>query len=302
MNNSDKIAAAFDGKKAFIAFITGGDPDIETTEKLIIEMADCGVDIIEIGIPFSDPVAEGIVIQQADERALAGGCTLDKLFEMVGRVRLKISIPLLFMTYINPIFVYGKEKFLQNCAACGIDGVIVPDLPFEERGELADDCIKYNVAQISMVAPTSLEIPRAIEMNSMAAVAADGGGHRLCRCHSNPESINALRDCYSERFTKIAEGAKGFIYCVSSLGVTGVRSEISTDIAGIIRQIKQVTDTPCAIGFGISTPEQARDMARISDGVIIGSAIVRIVAEHGRECVSAVGEYVRAVKESVLDI
>lgn len=254
----NKIAKAFEGKKAFIAFITGGDPDIETTEKLILSMAEAGVDILEIGIPFSDPIAEGIVIQEADERALANGCTVDKLFEMVKRIRTKVDIPLLFMTYVNPIFVYGKERFIERCNYCGIDGVIVPDLPFEERGELADDCAKYGICQISMIAPTS-----------------------------------------QERIGVIAKSAEGFLYCVSSLGVTGVRSEIGGNAAEMIAQVREASSVPCAVGFGISTPEQARDMAVMSDGVIIGSAIVKLVAEYGRQSIEPVKEFVKSIKDVI---
>ena len=254
----NKIAQAFEGKKAFIAFITGGDPDIETTEKLIIAMAEAGVDIIEIGIPFSDPVAEGIVIQEADERALANGCTVDKLFDMVKRVRQKTQIPLLFMSYVNPIFVYGKERFMEKCRQTGIDGIIVPDLPFEEKDELADTCAKYGITQISMIAPTS-----------------------------------------QERIESIVKDSEGFIYCVSSLGVTGVRSEINTGIAEMVQQVKSISSTPCAIGFGISTAQQAREMAAVSDGVIVGSAIVKLVAEHGRECVEPVVRFVEGICEGL---
>ena len=250
----NKIEMAFKEKKAFIAFITGGDPDIETTEKLIIAMAQAGVDIIEIGIPFSDPVAEGIVIQEADERALTNGCTVDKLFEMVKRIRDKVETPLLFMSYVNPIFVYGKERFMLNCKSCGIDGVIVPDLPYEEKDELEVECKKYGITQISMIAPTS-----------------------------------------GERIDTIAKNAEGFIYCVSSLGVTGVRGEINTSIADLIKNIKKISTTPCAVGFGISTPEQAKEMAEISDGVIVGSAIVKLIAEHGRNSIIPVEQYVKSM-------
>ncbi|MCL2054263.1 MAG: tryptophan synthase subunit alpha [Oscillospiraceae bacterium] len=254
----NRISKAFEGKKAFITFITGGDPDIETTERLIYAMAEAGVDIIEIGIPFSDPVAEGIVIQQADERALANGCTVDKLFEMVKRARQRVTLPLLFMTYINPVFAYGTERFMEKCADCGIDGVIVPDLPFEERGEISEECKKYGITQISLIAPTS-----------------------------------------EARIEVIAKESEGFLYCVSSLGVTGVRSDISADIGGVINQIKRITETPCAIGFGISTPEQARAMADISDGVIVGSAIVKIIAEHGTDSVEPVKQFVSTIKSNL---
>lgn len=247
-----------DGKKAFIAFITGGDPDIETTENLVVAMAESGVDIIEIGIPFSDPIAEGIVIQKADERALANGCTIDKLFQMVKRVRTKTNIPLLFMTYINPIFAYGKERFIEKCADCGIDGIIVPDLPFEEKDELADECKKYGVTHIFMIAPTS-----------------------------------------KERIEMIAKNAEGFLYCVSSLGVTGVRKIINGNIAETVSQVRKISPVPCVIGFGISTPEQARNMSEISDGIIIGSAIVNLVAEYGRESIEPVKRFITSIKENI---
>ncbi|MGE4273982.1 MAG: tryptophan synthase subunit alpha [Desulfitobacterium sp.] len=253
-----RITEAFKNHKAFIAFITGGDPDIETTEKLIPAMAKAGADLIEIGIPFSDPVAEGIVIQEADERALKGGCTTDKLFDMVTRIRKTNDVPLLFMTYLNPVYTYGKEKFIRRCAECGIDGIIVPDMPFDEKDELAEVCESNNIDLISMIAPSS-----------------------------------------EERITLIAKEAKGFIYCVSSLGVTGVRSQITTDIAKMVQKVRGVTDVPCAIGFGISTPEQAGSMAKLSDGAIVGSAIVKLIAEHGKNSVEHVSEYVRSIKQGI---
>jgi len=254
----NRIARACKGKKTLIAFITGGDPDIETTEKLIVALAQSGADIIEIGIPFSDPVAEGIVIQQANERALRGGCTVDVIFDMVKRVREKVGIPILFMTYINPVFVYGKEEFMRRCSECGIDGIIVPDLPFEERDEIEGECERYGITQISMISPTS-----------------------------------------RERIETIAKDAQGFLYCVSSLGVTGVRSEINTNASEMIAQVKSISSIPCAIGFGISTPQQARDMAAVADGVIIGSAIVRIVAEKGGQCVEPVRDFVLSVSQAL---
>ncbi|MGI6086280.1 MAG: tryptophan synthase subunit alpha [Acetivibrionales bacterium] len=252
-----RITEAFKNHKALIAFVTGGDPDIGTTEKLIPAMADAGADLIEIGIPFSDPVAEGIVIQEADERALKGGCTTDKLFEMVKRVRKKTSIPLLFMTYLNPVYSYGKEKFMKKCAQCGIDGIIVPDMPFEEKGELEGVCRLYGVDLISMIAPNS-----------------------------------------KERVSLIAKEAKGFIYCVSSLGVTGVRDGISTQIGELIRKVRGVTNVPCAVGFGISTPQQASEFAMLSDGIIIGSAIVKLIAKYGKNCVRPVSEYIQSIRKA----
>ena len=254
----NKIAKAFESKKALVAFITGGDPNIETTEKLIVAMADSGADIIEIGIPFSDPVAEGPVIEDADERALAGGCTVDKLFDMVKRVRKRVDIPLLFMTYANPVFAYGTEKFMANCADCGIDGVIVPDIPFEERDELSGVCKEYGIAQIYLVAPTS-----------------------------------------KERVEMIAAESEGFLYCVSSIGVTGMRDQISTNVAEMVSTARQVTNTPCAVGFGISTPAQARTIAAVSDGVIIGSAIVQLVADFGEDSIAPVSGFIKQVRDAL---
>ena len=245
-------------EKALIAFITGGDPDIETTEKLILAMEEAGADIIEIGIPFSDPVAEGIVIQEADARALAAGCTVDKLFDMVKRLRDKTDIPLLFMTYANPIYAYDKDRFMKKCFEVGIDGIIVPDVPYEEKDEFESECNRYDIDLISLIAPTS-----------------------------------------GERAKKIALEAQGFLYCVSSLGVTGTRTDINTNIAELITQVKKVSSIPCAVGFGISTPEQAREMAKISDGVIVGSAIVKLIAEFGKDSVIPVKDFICKMKPSV---
>ncbi|MCI2112697.1 MAG: tryptophan synthase subunit alpha [Ruminococcus sp.] len=252
------IKKAFENGKAFIPFVTAGDPDLETTEKLLIEMSKNGADIIEIGIPFSDPIAEGIVIQEADLRALASGTTTDKIFEMVKRVRSEIKCALAVMTYMNPIFVYGTDKFMQRCSECGISAVIVPDTPFEEKQELAPYCDKHGVELVSLIAPTS-----------------------------------------HDRIKMIAKEAQGFVYCVSSMGVTGVRSEITTDIGEMVRLVKSVSDTPCAVGFGISTPEQAKKMAESADGVIVGSAIVKIVAKYGKDCIKPVCDYVRSMKEAI---
>lgn len=256
-----KIRKAFENGKAFIPFVTGGDPTLDVTEQLLYAMQDAGADLIEIGIPFSDPVAEGIVIQEANERALAAGCTTDKLFDMILRARQKVTVPMVFLTYVNPIYTYGKEKFMKRCVECGMDGIIVPDLPYEEKEELSGVCEQYDVDLISLIAPTS-----------------------------------------HERIRMIAKEAKGFVYCVSSLGVTGVRSEIKTNIAEMTKMVKEETDVPCAVGFGISTPEQAAAMARVSDGAIVGSAIVKLVAKHGENAVSAVAQYVREMKAAVMTI
>lgn len=254
-----RIENAFKNGKAFISFLTGGDPDLETSEKLIYAMDKAGADLIEIGVPFSDPIAEGPVIQEANERALAAGCTTDKLFDMVARVRKNTQIPLVYLTYINPIFTYGTEKFMKKCKECGIDGLIIPDLPYEEKEEIADICKEYGVDMISLIAPTS-----------------------------------------HERITMIAREAQGFVYCVSSLGVTGVRTEIKTDVSEMVDLVKKATDVPCAVGFGIAAPEQAENMAKVADGAIVGSAIVKIIAEHGRNSEQPVFDYVKSMKEAVV--
>lgn len=254
----NRIQEVFDNKKAFIPFITAGDPDLAVTEALVPAMAEAGADMIELGIPFSDPVAEGIVIQEADLRALASGTTTDQIFDSVRRIRQKTDVPLAFMTYINPVFAYGVDKFMEHAVDCGIDALIVPDMPFEERDELLPACRKYGMVLIYLVAPTS-----------------------------------------RERAQAIARESEGFVYCVSSLGVTGVRSEITTNIKEMVDTVKQGKDVPCAIGFGISTPEQARKMASQSDGVIVGSAIVKMIAQYGADCVAPVCAYVRQMKEAV---
>lgn len=254
-----KIQEAFQNGKAFIPFITAGDPSIADTERFILTMADSGADLIEVGIPFSDPIAEGIVIQEADIRSLSAGTTTDQVFDMVSRVRKKISIPLVFMTYVNPVYHYGYEKFFARCEEVGISGIIIPDLPYEEKTEVDVPAIAHGVELISMIAPTS-----------------------------------------EDRIRTIAKEARGFIYVVSSMGVTGVRSDITTDLASMVGAIREVTDTPCAIGFGISTPEQAEKMAGIADGVIVGSAIVKIVAKSGKNAAPEIAAYVRKMKDAAM--
>jgi tryptophan synthase alpha chain len=253
-----KIKNAFENKKAFIPFITCGDPDLETTKKIVRAAVDNGADLIELGIPFSDPTAEGPVIQGANLRALKGGVTTDKIFDLVRELRQDITIPMVFMTYANVVYSYGAEKFIKTCNEIGMDGIILPDLPYEEKEEFEDVCEKYDVDLISLIAPTS-----------------------------------------KNRIAMIAKEAKGFIYVVSSLGVTGMRTEIKTDLKSIVDIIKDNTDVPCAIGFGISTPEQAKKMAYISDGAIVGSAIIKIIAEHGKEAAPFVGEYVKSMKDAI---
>ena len=253
---AQRIREAFLKGKAFIPFLTCGDPDLETTGKLVKAAVENGADIIELGIPFSDPTAEGPVIQGANLRALQGGVTTDRIFEFVRELRKEVTVPFVFMTYANVVFSYGAEDFISTCQKIGIEGIILPDLPFEEKEEFAPICKKYGVALISMIAPTS-----------------------------------------DKRIAMIAKEAEGFIYIVSSLGVTGTRSEITTDLSSIVKVVRENTDVPCAIGFGISAPEQAEKMARIADGVIVGSAIVKKVGEYGRDAVPVVTEYVKKIKK-----
>lgn len=253
------ISRAFAHGKAFIPFITCGDPSLEVTEALVRAMAAAGADLIELGIPFSDPTAEGPVIQEANVRALSGGVTTDQVFDMVRRLRRQVSVPMVFMTYANVVYSYGAGAFLQTAAEIGMDGLILPDVPLEEREEFAAPCRQYGLDLIPLIAPTS-----------------------------------------ERRIAEIAAAAEGFVYCVSSLGVTGVRAQITTDVGSMVALVKRSRpDIPCAVGFGISTPEQARAMAAVSDGAIVGSAIVRLCAQYGADCVPHVEEYVRCMKEAV---
>lgn len=257
MNRIEKV---FQNKKAFIPFVTAGDPTLAITKDLVLCMEKAGADLIELGIPFSDPVAEGPVIQEADNRALANGATTDKIFEMVEELRKESRIPIAFMTYINPIYTYGVERFMKQCSKAQVDAIIVPDMPFEEKEEIKPYCDQYGIILISMIAPTSME-----------------------------------------RIRMIAKEADGFLYCVSSMGVTGERSVLGTGIEEMIHQAKESKDIPCAIGFGISTPEQAKAMSSLADGVIVGSAIVKLVGEYGEDSIPYVEDYVRRMKEACLN-
>jgi tryptophan synthase alpha chain len=252
------IRSAFLNGKAFIPFITCGDPDLETTAKVVRAAVENGADLVELGIPFSDPTAEGPVIQGANIRALRGGVTTDRVFDLVRELRRDVKVPMVFMTYANVVFSYGAERFISTCSEIGIDGLILPDLPYEEKDEFLPICRKYGVDLISLIAPTS-----------------------------------------ENRIAMIAREAEGFLYIVSSLGVTGTRSEIKTDLGSIVEVVRQNTDIPCAIGFGISTPEQAKRMADISDGAIVGSAIIKILEKYGRDAAGYVGEYVKSMKDAI---
>ena len=256
----NRLSKVFDtpNKKAFIAFLTAGDPDADSTVSFILDMEAAGADLIEIGIPFSDPTAEGKVIQEANIRALKNGMTTDGVFDIVRKVREHSQVPLVFMTYLNPVFYYGYDRFFTRCEELSVDGIIIPDLPFEEKEEVALPAAAHNVSLISMIAPTS-----------------------------------------ESRIRRIASQAEGFLYVVSSMGVTGVRSEITTDLSSMIANIRKETDVPCAIGFGISTPAQAADMAALSDGSIVGSAIVKIIARYGKEANEELKTYVSTMKDAI---
>lgn len=253
-----RIAEAFKNGKAFIPFLTCGDPDLETTGKIIRTMSENGADLIELGIPFSDPTAEGPVIQEANIRALSGQITTDRIFDFVRGIRNEISVPMVFMTYANVVFSYGPEKFIKTCSQIGIGGLILPDLPYEEKDEFDPLCKKYGIDLVSLIAPTS-----------------------------------------KDRIEMIAKEAAGFVYIVSSMGVTGARSKITADIGAMVKLVRENTGIPCAVGFGISTPEQAEEIGRMADGVIIGSAIVKIIAEYGRDSVPYIAEYVRSIKQAL---
>lgn len=252
------ISKAFSKGKAFIPFITCGDPDIATTKTAVLEMVKAGADLIELGIPFSDPTAEGPVIQGANLRALTGGIKTKDVFDLVRELRKETDIPMVFMTYANVVYSYGAEDFISTCKDIGIDGLILPDLPFEEKEEFLPICHRYGVDLVSLIAPTS-----------------------------------------EKRISKIAKEAEGFLYIVSSLGVTGTRSEITTDLGSIVKVVRESTDIPCAIGFGISTPEQAAKMAGLSDGAIVGSAIIKLLEKYGKDAPKHIGKYVKEMKEAV---
>lgn len=255
------IRNAFMNGKAFIPFITCGDPDLETTEAAIRAAVKNGADLIELGIPFSDPTAEGPVIQGANLRALNGGITTDKIFQFVRGLRKDLSTPMVFMTYANVVFSYGAKEFISTCKEIGIDGLILPDLPYEEKEEFLPFCHEYGVDLISLIAPTS-----------------------------------------ENRIAMIAREAEGFLYIVSSLGVTGTRSEIKTDLAAIVKVVRENTNIPCAIGFGISTPDQAKKMAALSDGAIVGSAIIKFLEQYGQDAPEYISAYVKSMKDAITQV
>ena len=255
-----RISDAFKSGKAFIPFITGGDPDLNTTLKLVLAMQEAGADVIEIGIPFSDPIAEGVVIQEADLRALNAGTTTDKLIDAIKTIKEQVTVPLIFMTYANVIFKYGASRFMDRCNECGISGIIVPDGPYEERDEISPYCRAAGIDYIPLVAPTS-----------------------------------------HERISKISKSANGYVYVVSSLGVTGMRDKITSNIQEMTDLVRQATDVPCAVGFGIKDAESAKAMSQYADGVIVGSAIVDIIAKNGQGSIEPVKEFVSTIKKAIME-
>ncbi len=257
-NRSCTLSGAFANGKAFIPFITCGDPNLETTKACILALQEAGASLIELGIPFSDPTAEGPVIQAANIRALAAHTTTDSVFSLLKSMKNDIHVPLAFMTYANVVFSYGADRFMQSCKDVGVGALVVPDIPYEEKEEFQASCDKHGVALISFIAPTS-----------------------------------------EKRVARIAKDAQGFIYVVSSLGVTGTRSTLDSHVSSVISLIRQHTSVPCAVGFGISTPEQARDVARYADGVIIGSAIVKIIERYGVDAPAHVKQFACDVVEAI---
>jgi tryptophan synthase alpha chain len=257
-NISQAFAGRGPGNPAFIGFVTGGDPSVEKSEEFILEMIRAGADIVEIGIPFSDPVAEGPVIQRANIRALGAGATVEKMFGLVERLRKKTGTPLVFLTYLNPVFHYGYDKFFCRCRDAGLDGIIIPDLPFEEQDEVRSAAAPCGVDLISLAAPTS-----------------------------------------EDRIREIVKTASGFLYLVSSMGVTGIRGELSARLPAVFSMVKSAAaKLPVAVGFGIHSPAQAAEIGAYADGIIVGSAIVKIVEEHGEEAGKFIYDYVKAMKEA----
>ncbi|MGB2601159.1 MAG: tryptophan synthase subunit alpha [Candidatus Omnitrophota bacterium] len=251
-----------DKKKAFIAYVAAGDPDMKTTEKIVLSLAKAGADLIELGIPFSDPLADGPTIQKATQRSLKAGCTVKKVLAMVKQLRREIDTPLVFMTYYNIVFNYGIPNFIKDAKACGADGVIVPDLPMEESGELTKVADKEDFSVILLAAPTTPP----------------------------------------DRFKKIAARSRGFIYYVSLTGVTGVRKELSKKLKTDIRKLKKMTTKPVCVGFGISNASQAKDIAKAADGVIVGSAIIKVLEKNlanKKKMVSNIERFARSISKAV---
>lgn len=251
-----------DNKKAFITYIAAGDPGLRTTEEIVKELSRAGADIVELGIPFSDPLADGPTIQSAINRSLSAGCTVKKVMTAVSAIRKGVDTPIVFMTYYNLILNYGLKKFVKDSVAAGADGIIVPDLPLEESSELKEICDELDFCLIMLTAPTT---PPA-------------------------------------RFKKIARASKGFIYYVSVTGVTGARTSMSKQLKKDVKKLKKLTKKPVCVGFGVSTPEQAKDIASSADGVIVGSAIIKVLEKNlnsKKKIPSAIGRFARPLAKAV---
>lgn len=247
------------GKKGLISYITAGDPDLDTTYRLVLEMEKAGVDIVELGIPYSDPLADGPVIQRASQRALKSGADIDTIFQLVERLREETEIPLVFLVYFNCVFKYGFKRFLDKCQEKGVDGLIIPDLPLEERRELKEMMKGYNIDLIPLVAPTS-----------------------------------------QERIKAIVEDSEGFVYCISSMGVTGKRDNFETDLNKFLNEVRKYTDLPLALGFGISTPEMVKKLKALCDALIVGSGIIEEIERGIKEGAieEKVFEFVKKLSEA----
>ncbi|MBI5198946.1 MAG: tryptophan synthase subunit alpha [Nitrospirae bacterium] len=251
-------------RKALIPYIMAGDPDIKTTEELILEIERSGGDLIELGVPFTDPLADGPVIQKAHYRALKNKVTLRNVLDFVKRIREKTTIPLVLMTYYNPIFKYGDEDFIKDAVTSGVDGVIIPDLPFEEAKDFIKTSKMNGLDTIFLLAPTSTP----------------------------------------ERISMITNASRGFIYYVSITGITGAKIEGIDQIKNSLEKIREVTDKPIAVGFGISTAVEAKKISEWADGIIIGSAIVRVIEENlgSPSIVNKVGEFVKTLSEGIKEV
>lgn len=246
-------------KNSLIGFIMAGDPDLETTKKSIISMSDAGTDMVELGIPFSDPIAESKVIQSANIRALKAGTHLKNIFSMIEEVRKSTDIPIIIHSYINPVFNFGYDKFFAECEKVKVAGIVVPDLSFEEKTEIKEYADKYGINIISFVVPA----PR-------------------------------------ERIIEISKNATGFIYFVPSISSTAVMGDSSSEIDMVVETIKSVTDVPVALGFGINTVSQAEYFSKKADGVIIGSAIVKLIEKYGKNAPEYVYKYVKDMKAAII--
>lgn len=263
MNRIDKLFKTLksERKKAFIVYITAGDPSLSVTERLISELEKNGVDLIEIGIPFSDPLADGLTIQKASQRALSGGASVKSILRMARSARKKVRLPLVFMTYYNPVSHYGLSRFITDSKKAGVDGVIIPDLPPEEAGELIKLSKKADFAVIFLASPTSTK----------------------------------------DRLKIIAAKSRGFIYYVSLTGVTGARKSLPKDIREHVRALKRITKKPVCVGFGISKPGQAKNISRLADGIIVGSALIKVIEKNidKKHLYKKVSDFVRNLGKAV---